>query len=83
MCNPFDLPKEDYRVLAWADNLSAIHLVENNIDLKVDIEPEVLYYPKSRHLGAQGHPEWMSDTSEAVIKMNNYIDELLLTNTIR
>ena len=83
MCNPFDLPKEDYRVLAWADNLSPMHLVENNINLKIDIEPEVLYFPKSRHIGAQGHPEWMSESSKAVINMNNYIDELLLTNTIQ
>jgi hypothetical protein len=83
MCNPFDLPKEDYRILAWTNNISPIHLVENNVDLKIDVEPEVLYFPKTRHLGAQGHPEWMSSDSEAVIKMNNYIDELLSTNIIK
>lgn len=82
MCNPFDLPKEDYRILAWAENLSPFHLVQENKDLQIPVEPEVLYFPKTRHLGAQGHPEWLADDSEAVIRMNNYINELLLTNTI-
>jgi len=83
MCNPFDLPKDSYRVLAWTENISPVHLGENDKEIGLPVEPEVLYFPKTKHLGAQGHPEWMPKDSQAVIRMNAYLDELLLTNTIK
>ena len=82
MCNPFNLPDDDYRVLAWCDGLSPMYKGEKEMPVHMPIEPEVLFFPKTRHLGAQGHPEWMQDSSPAVQRMNDYIEQLLLTNTI-
>lgn len=51
---------EDYQLLAWAENLSNTHL--NGNDVEYDLprnykEPEVVYYPKIKAMGIQGHPE--------------------------
>jgi len=51
---------EDYQLLAWAENLSNTHLNGNDVeyDLPRDYkEPEVVYYPKIKAMGIQGHPE--------------------------
>jgi len=69
LCYPYDLPKENYEVLAWTEQLSNEYMVD---ETKVELnfpedaldesglfkEPEMIWYPKTRCLGVQGHPEW-------------------------
>lgn len=40
-------------------------------------EPEVVYFPKVRGLGVQGHPEWMSERSRFVEWFNELIIDKL------
>jgi gamma-glutamyl-gamma-aminobutyrate hydrolase PuuD len=57
---PFKLPEKKYKILGWTEGLSKIH---QGIDWKDDMNPpvecEVVFYPKWRCLGIQGHPEMM------------------------
>lgn len=50
--NPFEL-------IAWAGGLSEVHFTpEGNIE-EVEKEPEIVYWPKSKSLCIQSHPESM------------------------
>lgn len=69
LCYPYDLSKDEYEVLAWTEGLSKRYLAdvpeeklfpkEVALDEEGIIkEPEMIWYPKTRCLGVQGHPEW-------------------------
>ena len=72
MMNPYNLPKEDYSLLAWTKTaLSPVYVGENHEQvLKLDdgtpfsskVEPEIIYFHKIKALCIQGHPEWMPNT---------------------
>lgn len=69
MCYPYNLPKDSYEVIAWTPELSNHYQVDRE---KVELdfpeytldeegnfkEPEMIWYPKTKCLGVQGHPEW-------------------------
>ena len=65
---------EDYQLLAWAENLSSMHLNGNDVDYDIPEdykEPEVVYYPKIKAMGIQGHPEMSGmpiETSEWLVE---------------
>ncbi len=76
MMNPFSI---DHELLAWtADPLSDCYIVEHEQDLPLTIEPEVVYYPKIKALGIQGHPEWMDKASPFVQYCLRLVKERLL-----
>jgi len=57
---PFNLPKDYYVVLGWGNNLSSFHYDGDGKELKdtPDFkECEIVYYPHTKCLGIQGHPE--------------------------
>ncbi len=68
MCYPWDLPEDEYIVLAHTVGISDRYLNGYNEDIifpekalingKI-IEPEIVWYPKKRWLGIQFHPEMM------------------------
>lgn len=78
MMYPFHLNNEDYKIIAYASpdrsdvylGLSCIHLDFKERNLR---EPEIVYYPRSRCLCIQGHPEWGYPTP-----YSNYCNELIL-----
>ena len=47
----------DYKMLAWADNLSPFHYNGYNQNIRCEKEPEIVFYPKIKALGFQHHPE--------------------------
>jgi len=59
---PYDMNKEDYKILAWTKDMLRYHQdgngqeMINNRDLG---EVEICYFPKTKVLGIQGHPEFM------------------------
>lgn len=56
-------------LLAWANNLSKYHLNGDNKDYEFPSdykEPEIVFYPATRSLGIQSHPEWMDEDCEWV-----------------
>lgn len=64
----------DHQMLGWSESiLSRVHLVEDNKNVEVDVEPEVIYFNKTRALAIQYHPEFMPIKSRGV----TYAQELV------
>lgn len=58
MQNVLDLKEgEDYKLLAWTENLSSYHINGYNENIKCPKEPEVVFYPKIKFLSFQNHNE--------------------------
>ena len=63
---PYNLPKEDYEVLFWAEGISNGYYSGDKINPKIieeKGEPEVVFYHKKNKpkcLAIQGHPEMMT-----------------------
>lgn len=71
---------EDYKLLAWANKLSPIHITGTKENLPCEKEPEVILYPKINFLGWQGHPEMMYNSPRYAEMMNwssNLLDKFL------
>lgn len=69
MFYPWDLPKEDYKLISWTEGISTTYLNgwDDEISFPNDaiteegliIEPEVVFYPKTKSFSVQGHPEFL------------------------
>lgn len=59
---PYDMNADEYKLLAWTEGMSSVHLDGTNKEINSEkfLEAEVVYYPKTKALGIQGHPEWMA-----------------------
>lgn len=86
MAHPWDMPPDEYRVIAWANGLSPYHYGETDAqELVTDIVPgnkevEIIYLPRLKALGIQCHPEAMVysyDSSAAVRDSIDYMRSLL------
>ena len=54
-----------------------------NEHIFMDVEPEVVMFPKIKALAVQGHPEWM-DSKHPFVKYNlDLIKEKLLCNSTK
>ena len=54
---PFNLPEENYEIWAYSANMSSVYegdLIERD---KISIDPEIIYYPKTKSLAIQCNPE--------------------------
>lgn len=67
---PFNLPKEDYELLAWADSPRSTHYnfadkVYNADEAsgEMRLEPDVVFYKKINGLAIQYHPEYMEKST--------------------
>lgn len=73
MMNPAGTKHE---LIGWSDTLSAVHYdVDENI--KMDREPEYVYFPEIKGFAAQWHPEWMAPDTEATKFILQHIKEHL------
>lgn len=77
LCYPFNLPKSDYKLLAWAENISSRHQDGNMKEMDVPVEPELIYFPKTKFISAQFHPESMSENEPMLQYCRELIDNLL------
>ena len=68
MMFPFDMPVDDWNLLAWTkDKLSASYvLTDDDIRQEIPCEPEIVWFPKTRALAIQGHPEFDTEDSPFV-----------------
>lgn len=73
MCYPFELNKDDYDILAWSTIRLSEHYFSDGLG-NPPCEPEVIWYPKTKMLAIQGHPEWMSDSDDFIKIINEIID---------
>ncbi len=80
MMNPFVLPDNKYEILAWSAPPQSTRYLDGNDEQSVipDIEPEVVYYPQSKCLCIQGHPEWALESSMFHTYCNLLVREKLL-----
>lgn len=78
---PHDMPESDYKLLAWTEGMCGAHLNGENVEIsdKPFKEAEIVYYPKTRALGIQGHPESMSRKNhpETFGYLDSLIDKLM------
>lgn len=63
---PYDLPRGDYHILGWTRGMLRVHQDGNEKELNPEREIEIIYFPKSKSLGIQFHPEMMETSSETV-----------------
>lgn len=78
---PYNLPAENYQILGWTDGMLDHH--ENGMqgEMNPEKECEIVYYPKGKCLGIQGHPEMMEQTHPTIAYLRNLLNMFLL-NTI-
>lgn len=69
LCDPYNLHPSQYEILAFADSLSdELISAERNYTRADHIkEPEIVFFPKTKCLGIQGHPEMM-DINSGLVK---------------
>lgn len=72
MCNPFNLDKDSYELIGYAENLSPFYT--NGYNEEIDVskiegfkEPEIIYFKKTRCLGIQFHPEYGSMANTPIV----------------
>lgn len=81
--HPFNLQEGvDYKMLAWTKGYLGFHQGQDGEELNPPVEAEVVYYPNTRALAIQGHPE--SITRRGYPETFKWLDEQvekLLNNT--
>lgn len=72
---PFNLPESDYRVIGWTEGLNGVRYGEDWQDIidESEKECEIVFYPKTRSLGIQSHPE-MCFREKMEPRFQEYID---------
>jgi gamma-glutamyl-gamma-aminobutyrate hydrolase PuuD len=72
----------DYQLLAWTPtSLSKVYEGEDGKtveEARIKLEPEVVYFPQTRGLAIQGHPEWMKPDDPFVLWCLDKTQNLLL-----
>lgn len=80
MLNPFVMDKSNYDILGWAKkNLSTTYLNGHNKETSLPltfVEPEIVYFPKTKSLAYQYHPEMMFNGPEN--ETINYTQQIFL-----
>jgi putative glutamine amidotransferase len=69
--NYTNLKEDDYELIGWTDRLSHSHLNGNDQDYQFPSnfkEPEVVFFPKTKSWGVQGHPEMLFRTGKSEYK---------------
>jgi gamma-glutamyl-gamma-aminobutyrate hydrolase PuuD len=73
------IPTSDMEVLGWSPCLSPVKHGNGSTDPIMDNnnEPEIVYFPKMKALGVQGHPEWLNRGDDLVCITQRLCEELL------
>lgn len=67
------------QMLAWTEHRSDVYLGNKGTDIfpkGLSHEPEVFYIPNKKHLGIQGHPEYVSRFSPYQYYLRHVIEDL-------
>ena len=68
MMQPFDV---EHELIAWAsEQISTCYIGENDKDVETppNPEPEVVYFPTTKTLAIQGHPEFINNPRDAYVQ---------------
>lgn len=74
---PFKMPKENYKILGWTENMLPFHEGGEKEELAPEKECEVVVYPKTKCLGIQLHPEHLDYNSETNVWCRELLDKHL------
>lgn len=77
MMYPFKMDPDEYDLIAWADEPRSPTYA--GVKVPPDREPEIVYFPKIKALGIQGHPEFMNPKDEFVTYCNALVLEYLVS----
>lgn len=84
MVYPFNLSKDSYTLIAYSEFFkSTTYLNGDNEEIKLDkdfLEPEIVFYPNTKCLGIQGHPEYGSCPDETKRYCMRLIKKYLLNS---
>lgn len=72
--HPFNLPEEDYKILAWSEDIVKYREDGNQQEMETPKDCEIVYYPKINALAIQGHPEMILEEEKTI----KWCRELLL-----
>ena len=80
MMNPFVLPPEKYEIIGWTATPISNYYLDGNDEQSFipEIEPEIVYFPFTKCLCIQGHPEWALPSSRYRKICNDLAKQLLL-----
>ena len=82
MMYPFNLENNKYNLLGWTKvSRSMIYLDGEDKQIKIPskfVEPEIIYYPDTRSLAIQGHPEFPGCNKNTKTLCLDLIDNYLL-----
>jgi gamma-glutamyl-gamma-aminobutyrate hydrolase PuuD len=71
-----------HKMIAWSkENLSNCYLIEKEKNTPLEKEPEVVYFPETKALAIQYHPEFMADNSRGVSYSRELVSKYLLENS--
>lgn len=73
---PFNLPKENYSILGWKEKQSPFHLGGDNEEMKPEKDCEIVYYPNTKSLAIQMHPEFFKNDHPTVKYLRNLLDNV-------
>lgn len=79
---PFDLPKEQFKVLGWTKGISKFHEDGNKEEMNPEVECEIVHYPAGRCLGIQGHPEALNAEKHPTIPYLQSMLNLFMDNKL-
>ena len=72
MMFPFHLPDDYYEILAQSDKkYSHYYQGDGFIESEVLVEPEIIFFPKTKSLCIQGHPEFCRSNEEPFVIYTN------------
>ncbi len=78
---PYDMPHGECKVIGWTEGISPFHLNGFNEPIckesELFREVEIAFYPKTKALGIQGHPEMMWSRRDSYKETFDYLHELL------
>src|SRR3990167_5420875 len=78
---PYDMATDKFQILGTSvENLSTVYAFNNEkIVRKIDYkEPEIVFFPKTRALGIQGHPEFINERAPFVQYSRKLLQDYLL-----
>lgn len=86
MMYPYTIPENNYKLLGFSMGLSKLYsgipkedkVLNQVIAGKETLEPEIVYYPKSKSLAFQYHPELMGEEEQAFKITQDLISYYLL-----
>ncbi len=74
---PFNLSEDQYKIIGWTESMLKHHKDGKNQELAPIKECEVVYYPKTKCLGIQSHPEEQESSAEAVVYFKDLLNKFL------